>query len=208
LPPPELPVLYPLIDSGVCAARGLDPVALAEAYLRGGARILQLRVKQAPDQDFLLLADRLRAITTEAEALLIINDRVDIALMARADGVHVGQEDLPPESVRHLMGPGAVIGVSTHDRRQADEALRTTASYIAVGPVFGTETKDTGYGPRGLELVRYAANRGKPVVAIGGITIDRAPSVVRAGASSVAVITDLLAGDPEERVRSFIAALR
>ena len=170
--------------------------------------MIQLRVKQGPDQDFLLLADRLRAITGEAGALLIINDRVDIALMARADGVHVGQEDLPVESVRRLMGPGALIGISTHDQRQADQSLRTTASYIAVGPVFGTGTKDTGYGPRGLQLVSYAANRGKPVVAIGGITLDRAPSVALAGASSLAVISDLLAGDPEERVRSFIAALR
>ena len=170
--------------------------------------MIQLRVKQGPDQDFLLLADRLRAITKDAGALLIINDRVDVALMARADGVHVGQEDLSVESARDLLGPHAVIGISTHDQTQADQSLQTTATYIAIGPVFGTGTKETGYGPRGLELVSYAANRGKPVVAIGGITLDRAPSVARAGATSLAVISDLLVGDPEERVRSFIAALR
>jgi thiamine-phosphate pyrophosphorylase len=147
-------------------------------------------------------------MTEDAGALLIINDRVDIALMARADGVHVGQEDLPVESVRDLLGPEALIGISTHDQTQVDQSLQTIATYIAIGPVFGTGTKETGYGPRGLELVRYAANRGKPVVAIGGITLDRAPSVARAGASSLAVISDLLVGDPEERVRSFIAALR
>jgi thiamine-phosphate pyrophosphorylase len=208
LPSPDLPGLYPIVDAGLCAARGMDPVALARACLRGGATVIQLRVKEGSDQDFLLLADRLRAITAEAGALFIVNDRVDIALLARADGVHVGQEDLPVESVRRLMGPAAVIGLSTHNESQADEALQTTASYIAVGPVFGTGTKDTGYGPRGLELVSYAANRGKPVVAIGGMTLIRAPIVARAGASSLAVISDLLAGDPEEKVRRFIAALR
>ena len=111
--------------------------------------------------------------------------------MARAAGVHVGQDDLPPDAVREVLADG-VIGLSTHDAEQVDEALATVADYVAVGPVFGTATKETGYTARGLDLVRRAAGRGKPVVAIGGITLDRAPEVIGAGAGSVAVITDLL----------------
>lgn len=206
--PLEFPALYPIVDTDLCAARGTDPIALAEACLVGGAKIIQLRAKQNTDAAFLSLADRLRTAAHGFGALLIVNDRADIALMSEADGVHVGQEDLPVDAVRRLLGPSAVVGLSTHDRAQVDEALTTTASYVAVGPVFTTETKATGYGPRGLSLVSYAANRGKPVVAIGGITLERAPQVAQAGASGIAVISDLLAGDPEERVRAFIAALR
>jgi thiamine-phosphate pyrophosphorylase len=120
----------------------------------------------------------------------------------------VGQDDLPVEIVRGLLGRDAIVGLSTHDRPQVDAALATSASYVAVGPVFGTSTKDTGYEPRGLDLVRYAAGRGKPIVAIGGITLERAPEVMAAGASAVAVISDLLTGDdPEARARAFLAAL-
>jgi thiamine-phosphate pyrophosphorylase len=125
--------------------------------------------------------------------------------MAGAAGVHVGQEDLPVEAVRSIVGAGAIVGLSTHEPWQIDEAARTSASYIAVGPVFATATKDTGYAARGLELVTYAARLGRPVVAIGGITVENAARVYAAGASSVAVIGDLLAGpDPEARARAFI----
>jgi thiamine-phosphate pyrophosphorylase len=206
--PFDRPALYPIVDAGLCAARGLDPEALGEACLRGGAKIIQLRFKQGSDEAFLALADRLRTATRQHGGLLIVNDRPDIALMSGADGLHVGQEDLPVEAVRSLLGPAAVVGLSSHDEAQADAALSTTASYVAVGPVFTTETKATGYDARGLALVSYAAARGKPVIAIGGITLDRAPLVARAGASGLAVISDLLSGDPEARVRAFIAALR
>ena len=206
--PFDRPTLYPIVDVGLCAARGVDPAALGEACVCAGAKIIQLRFKQGSDTAFLALADRLRTATREHGALLIVNDRPDIALMSGADGVHVGQEDLPVDAVRNLLGPAAVVGLSTHDEAQADAALSTTASYVAVGPVFTTETKATGYDARGLSLVNYAANRGKPIVAIGGITLDRAPQVARAGASGLAVISDLLSGAPEERVRAFIAALR
>jgi thiamine-phosphate pyrophosphorylase len=129
--------------------------------------------------------------------------------MANCAGVHVGQEDLSVEDVRRIVGADAIVGVSTHDRAQVDAALATSASYVAVGPIYSTGTKDTGYAARGLELVAYAANRGKPVVAIGGITLARAPEVLRAGASAVAVITDVLTGgDPEARAREFMDAGR
>ena len=206
--PLEIPALYPIVDTDLCAARGTDPIELAEACLRGGAKIIQLRAKQDTDAAFLSLADRLRTATRQYGAVLIVNDRPDIALMSGAEGVHVGQEDLSVDAIRRLLGPAALVGISTHDQEQVDEALTTTADYVAVGPVFSTETKTTGYDPRGLSLVRYAARGGKPVVAIGGITLARAAQVAEAGASGVAVISDLLSGDPEERVRSFIAALR
>jgi thiamine-phosphate pyrophosphorylase len=188
----------------VCRGRGLDPLAVARACLAGGARLLQLRCKEEGSAAILALADALVADAHRVGGRLIVNDRVDIARMCGADGVHVGQEDLPAEDVRRLLGPAAIVGVSTHDPAQVDRALAGPASYIAVGPIYGTATKETGYGARGLDLVRYAAGRGMPVVAIGGITLDRGADVLAAGASSLAVITDLLADDVEARVRAFM----
>jgi thiamine-phosphate pyrophosphorylase len=139
---------------------------------------------------------------------VIVNDRADVALLTGADGVHVGQTDMPVAAVRAVLGPRAIVGVSTHDREQIDRALESGASDVAVGPIFATGTKDTGYTPRGLDLITYAAGRGLPVTAIGGITLERAPAVAAAGASWLAVISDILVGnDPEARVRAFLAAL-
>jgi thiamine-phosphate pyrophosphorylase len=161
-------------------------------------------VKGEGDARFVALADALVRASHASGARLIINDRADIARIAGADGVHVGQDDLSVDHVRAIVGRAAMIGLSTHDRRQIDEALAGDADYVAVGPVFATSTKETGYEPRGLDLVRYAAGRGKPIVAIGGITLDRAPAVVAAGASYLAVISDLLAtGNPESRARDY-----
>ena len=200
------PRFYPIIDTGVCAGSGISPAELAAACLRGGARLLQLRFKQGSSRECLALADTLVALARPHGARVIVNDRADIALMAGAAGVHVGQEDLPVAAVWALVGPDAIVGLSTHDPAQVDEAVAGPASYIAVGPVFGTATKDTGYPARGLDLVRYAAAKGKGLVAIGGITLANAPSVFAAGAASVAVISDLLAGDdPEARTRAFLA---
>ncbi len=143
-----------------------------------------------------------------AGALVIVNDRPDLARLAGADGVHVGQDDLAVDEVRRILGGEAIVGLSTHDAAQVDAAAGTSASYVAVGPIYGTATKETGYSARGLDLVRHAARTlgggaGTPVVAIGGITLDRAPEVLAAGAASVAVISDLLRGDPELAVRTF-----
>ena len=140
-------------------------------------------------------------------AAVIVNDRADIARMSKAGGVHVGQEDLTPADVRAVAGP-TVVGLSTHTPEQVAEGLASGADYLAVGPIFGTATKETGYDARGLELVQGAAGRGKPIVAIGGMTLERAPSVIAAGAASVAVITDLLTGgDLETRVRDYLRVL-
>ena len=199
--------LYPIIDVDVCAQRGYDPLSLAGACLRGGARLLQLRAKQAPGAALLALADALVAAARAPQALVIVNDRADIARMAGAAGVHVGQDDLPAEDVRRLLPRPAIVGLSTHDDPQLEAALRSSADYVAVGPIYGTTTKDTGYTARGLDLVRAAAGRGKPVVAIGGITLERAAEVAAAGAAALAVISDLLVADPEARVRSYLRAL-
>jgi thiamine-phosphate pyrophosphorylase len=143
-------------------------------------------------------------------ASVIVNDRVDLAKMSRAAGVHVGQDDLAPAAARELLGADAIVGYSTHTTAQIEAALTQPISYVAVGPVFGTATKDTGYRAVGLELVRSAAAlaRGLPVVAIGGITLETAPAVLDAGASCVAVIGDLLAGgDPRGRVAAYARTL-
>jgi thiamine-phosphate pyrophosphorylase len=166
--------------------------------------VLQLRVKSDGSGRFLELAVAVVEEARRFDAAVIVNDRPDIARQAGAAGVHVGQEDLPPAEVRGIIGTG-VIGVSTHDLEQVDAALASAGDYVAVGPIFGTATKDTGYGPRGLNLVRRAAHRGKPIVAIGGITLERAVTVIAAGAASVAVIGDLLnGGDPEARTREYL----
>ena len=199
--------VYPILDVDVCRLRGLDPLAVLDAFLAGGARFVQLRDKTRRTGALVALADAAVSRARTAGAQLIVNDRPDVAKVTGADGVHVGQDDLAVEDVRRILGPGAIVGLSTHDEAQIDRAVATSATYLAVGPIYSTQTKDTGYGARGLDLVRYAASRSgaRPVVAIGGITLERAPEVIAAGAASVAVISDLLAGDPRERVRVFLA---
>lgn len=192
---------------------------LAEAFVAGGARLLQLRAKAISGGEFLELATHIQTIASSAGAVLIVNDRADVARLSGAGGIHVGQDDLPPAAARTIVGPGAVVGFSTHTPAQIDAAIHEPVTYIAIGPVFGTATKETGYAAVGLEGVQYAAASlaraamltGSPqhgLVAIGGITIDRAADVIRAGADSVAVISDLLAtGDPRARVREYLDQL-
>ena len=215
--------LYPILDTDLCRERRLEPLAVLAAFLAGGARFLQLRDKNPSTGARLALAEAVVARAHAAGARVVVNDRPDIARLSGADGVHVGQDDLSVDEVRLIVGDTAIVGLSTHDAAQVEAAMRSTATYIAVGPIYGTSTKDTGYAPRGLDLVRLAAaslrhssgqalrhssgQAGRPVVAIGGITLERAPEVIAAGATSVAVISDLLVGDPAERVRAFLAAL-
>lgn len=172
----------------------------------GGAQCIQLRAKTLPSDRFLELCDDVLTAAASYRALVVVNDRVDLALMSGAPGVHVGQDDLPVSAVRALLGPQAIIGYSTHSVEQIEHAARQLASYIAVGPVFPTRTKDTGYEQVGIRLVAEAVRRshGVPIVAIGGITLDTAPAVWAAGATSVAIISDLLTGgDPRIRVASY-----
>ena len=198
-----LPRLYPILDVDLCRARGLEPLAVLAAFLEGGATFLQLRDKTLSTAERLRLAEAAVSQARAAGARLIVNDRADIARLSGADGVHVGQDDLSVDDVRRIVGPDAIVGLSTHDAAQIEAAARTSASYIAVGPIYSTATKDTGYSARGLDLVRRAVLVGRPVVAIGGITLERAPEVFAAGATSVAVISDLLREDPARMVRLF-----
>jgi len=185
---------------------------LADACLAGGARFLQFRAKHAAGGWFLDVATAIVLRARAAGAVVIVNDRADIARLANAHGVHLGQDDLSPRAARAIVGDAAVVGLSTHTVGQIDAALSHPISYVAVGPVFGTSTKTTGYDAVGVSRVREAARRGRgrglPVVAIGGITLDSAVDVINAGAASIAVIGDLLrTGDPEGRVRAYVERL-
>jgi thiamine-phosphate pyrophosphorylase len=189
---------------------GWAPLDLVRAYLDAGATFIQVRAKGLDSGAFLEVCDGAVAAARPFGAQVIVNDRVDVARLAGAAGVHVGQDDIPPANARDLLGADAIIGFSTHSVDQIDAAVREPVSYIAVGPIFGTRSKDTGYEAVGLDLVREARRRAGslPVVAIGGITLDTAESVLTAGASSVAIIGDLLAtGDPRARAEAYLRAI-
>jgi thiamine-phosphate pyrophosphorylase len=201
------------VDVDAAARAGWQPLDLARAFLDGGARFLQLRAKALSGAEFFDTAAALVALAQRHGARIIVNDRADIARLTGADGVHVGQEDLSPAAVRSLVGEDAIVGLSTHTVEQLDRAANEPVSYVAIGPVFGTATKVTGHERVGLGMVREAARRtaaaGIPLVAIGGITLESAPSVLAAGAASVAVIGDLLSSDnPADRVKAFLNALQ
>jgi thiamine-phosphate pyrophosphorylase len=144
------------------------------------------------------------------QAAFLVNDRADVAALCGADGVHLGQEDLPPEKAQRLLGASSIIGYSTHNREQVIQAARLPVDYIAVGPIFPTATKQDPDPVVGVELIAEARRvTGKPLVAIGGITLENAPAALAAGASAVAVISDLLAApDIETRARQYLAALK
>jgi len=149
------------------------------------------------------------ALARESAAIVIINDRADIAKLAGADGVHLGQEDLAPSAARAILGSSAIIGRSTHSAAQIGQAAKEPVDYVAIGPVFETATKVTGYEAVCLGMVSVAAKSGLPVVAIGGIKLANAASVIAAGATSVAIISDLLAsGDPAARTTAYLNELR
>ena len=195
---PKTPFLYAIVDASMLGSRSLTEwVRLIAGEDR--APVLQWRFKGLADAEALEGARELRAATREASVLLFINDRPDIARMVEADGVHLGQEDLEPADVRLLL-PRALIGVSTHNPRQFEEALASPADYIAVGPVFRTASKESPDPVVGIEFVSWASARTpRPIVAIGGLNAANAPSVVRAGARSLAVISELMkAEDPRE----------
>ena len=182
-----LPRLYAIAD----ASFG-DPVNLAHSLFDGGARLVQVRNKNAGARQFLEQVETILRIAPR-DARVLVNDRVDIALLAGAHGVHLGQDDLPIAEARRLLGPQSMIGFSTHNIAQAISASGFPIDYIAVGPVFVTTTKENPDPVLGLEnLHEICAKVQKPVVAIGGITLETAPSVLAAGAASLAVIGGIL----------------
>jgi thiamine-phosphate pyrophosphorylase len=186
-----LPRFYPILDTATLHLRGLDAVVAAEALLTAGARILQLRHKAHFDRATYADAQRIASMCRESGTLFVINDRVDIAMLLDA-AVHVGQDDLPPSDARNLIGPRRVVGFSTHNETQFRAATREAIDYVALGPIYGTVSKQNPDPQVGLdELRRLKPLAQVPLVAIGGITRSTAPEVWAAGADSVAVVGDL-----------------
>jgi thiamine-phosphate pyrophosphorylase len=187
-----------------------EPGDWARRLAEAGAGIIQYRDKQAPAQELLRVAGLLSVLSRSLNFRFVVNDRPDIAALSGAGGVHVGQDDLPVEAARRICGPDCWVGVSTHNLEQLRAAAATSADYIAVGPVYATSTKANPEPVVGLEFVRQArALTRKPLVAIGGITAERAMEVYAAGADSVAVAADLArAPDLTARVQTYLQAAR
>jgi thiamine-phosphate pyrophosphorylase len=181
----------------------------AQRLAAAGVRLLQYRNKQASARELFESARRLSSLLIPQGVTFVVNDRADVALASDASGVHVGQEDLGAAAARSVMGVGKLLGVSTHNLDQFKDAVQTSADYVAVGPVFSTSTKANPDPVVGIELIRRIRPlTEKPIVAIGGITLERAAEVLQAGADSVAVISDiLLAPDPGRRARNYIELL-
>jgi thiamine-phosphate pyrophosphorylase len=196
------PKLYPIVDAEALRARGVSLLQMASGLKAAGVTLLQYRDKTGDDRTILRNAEMLVELFEGTGAKLIMNDRADLMMLARWDGVHLGQEDLSPEDARIVIGDGRVIGVSTHTDEQVRAAEATRADYVAIGPVFATGTKANAAPVVGLEGVRRArALTTKPLAAIGGITRENARSVIEAGADSVAVIGGLFGdGEPVESV--------
>jgi thiamine-phosphate pyrophosphorylase len=201
-----LPRLYVILDPA------LLPVSEKECTQKlvdAGVRLLQYRNKSASSRELLRSCRELASLLSPLGVSFFVNDRADVAFLAGATGVHLGQEDLGAEQARSIVGEAKAVGVSTHNLAQFKQAAATSVDYIAVGPIFGTNTKANPDPVVGIDFLREVRPlTGKPVVAIGGITLDRAPEVIKAGADSVAVISDILcAPDPGRRARQYIDLL-
>jgi thiamine-phosphate pyrophosphorylase len=197
----ELPQLYPLTDA---ALSGLSHAEQVKRLMDGGATLIQLREKDLSPMEFYRQAKAALRVARQRRVRIIINDRVDLALALRADGVHLGQDDLPPDAARRLLGENAIIGLSTHNADQARQAVTFPVNYLAIGPVFSTATKrDTAreVGLEGVQAVRSAVGA-MPLVAIGGITEANARQVIDAGADAVALISALLSRPEETIIRT------
>jgi thiamine-phosphate pyrophosphorylase len=201
-----LPRLYVILDAALVT---IPETECAEKLAAAGVRLLQYRNKRARARELFEGSKRLASLLVPRDVAFVVNDRADVAAAAGASGVHVGQEDLGAEAARSVIGAGKLLGVSTHNMEQFKEAAATSADYVAIGPVFSTSTKANPDPVVGIEMIRRVRGlTDKPVVAIGGITLERAAEVIRAGADSVAVVSDiLLAPDPGQRARQYIELL-
>jgi len=199
----QLPPFYPILDTGAVLAPCLDPVHVAAEILDGGARILQFRHKAFLSRQAFEWLEQMAGLARRAGATFVVNDRADLAKLFGAV-LHVGQEDLLPSVARRVVGPDAVIGYSTHNEAQLRAAMHEPADYVALGPIFGTATKenpDATVGVAELRRLRPIA-KDRPLVAIGGITRANALQVRNAGADSVAVAADLFPDDGNIRTRT------
>jgi len=192
--------LYPITDQHISGLSHAEQVVLLNNC---GATLIQLREKLDPPVKFFEQAESAVRVARDLGAKIIINDRVDIALAVKADGVHLGQEDLPPDAARRILGSEAIIGFSTHTLNQARLAAQMPVDYVAIGPIFSTTTKQSANAPVGLDgLARVREALGAiPLVAIGGITSENIGAVIKAGADVVAVIGDIWAPAKDSRVR-------
>jgi thiamine-phosphate pyrophosphorylase len=201
------PSLYVVLDRMAAKGRSLEEIL--DAAIAGGCRMVQLREKEWPSGRLLPLAERLRDRCRRAGVSFIVNDRVDLAVAVGADGVHLGQDDLPVAAARALLRPGMVLGRSTHSVAQARDAQAEGADYIAVGSMFPTQTKPDFelVGPELIRTIRPGITA--PLVGIGGVTRENVAQVIRAGADGVAVISAVCgAPDPAAATRDFLAAIR
>ena len=201
------PSLYAILDEQLTKT---PVVKCAKELAAAGVELIQYRAKELSLRAYFATCSSLAEALATANARLIINDRPDIAAMVGAGGVHVGQDDLAPRDARKICGSGRWVGVSTHNLEQVSAAAHAPVDYIAVGPIFATSTKRKPDAPVGTSLIREARKlTKKPIVAIGGITLERAPEVFAAGASSIAVVRDLLdAPDPAARAREFLSVAK
>lgn len=186
--------IYAITDNNLSLGRGV--VEVVSALLAADVKIIQYREKKKKAGEMLRECEALRAITREAGAFFIVNDHIDIAMLVGADGVHVGQDDLPVEKVRELVGPDCVIGLSTHLPEQAAAAVKSGADYIGVGPLYATQTKEDVCAPVGLEYLEYVAkNLSVPFVAIGGIKRHNIGEVVKRGAKYCCLVSELVGAE-------------
>lgn len=203
-----LPRLYAILDQQRTGGRLIEDIC--QELLRAGLRLFQYRHKRGSSREMLETVSRLLPMIRRESGLLMVNDRADVALVAGADGVHLGQEDLPAERARGILRPGQLVGQSTHNLGQLRRSDASSADYVAFGPVFATTGKDAPdptVGLHGLDEARRATS--KPLVAIGGITAQNARQVIAHGADSVAVMSGLLgAGDLSARAQEFLNALQ
>jgi thiamine-phosphate pyrophosphorylase len=201
-----LPRLYVILDAALLT---IPETECARQLVDAGVRLLQYRNKTASSRELLESSKRLSVELMPRGITFVVNDRADVAVLASASGIHVGQEDLGVEEAREVVGQDRLVGVSTHNRAQFEQAVASSADYIAVGPIFSTSTKLNPDPVVGTALIRQVRPlTDKPIVAIGGITLENATEVVRAGADSVAVISDILrARKPGERARQFLEML-
>jgi thiamine-phosphate pyrophosphorylase len=204
-----LPPFYPILDTEVALKRGIDPVNAAQQILDAGAQALQFRHKGFLSREAFGWLEQIAEITHRAGATLVVNDRADLAKLFGA-ALHLGQDDLPPSVARRVVGPGAIVGFSTHNEAQLLAACAEPADYHALGPIFGTVTKENPDPTVGLaELRRLRPLSNRPLVAIGGITRANARQVLDAGADSVSVIGDLFPedGNIQARAREWIRGI-
>ncbi len=198
-----LPPLYVILDAALLPS---DPIELTKRMLDAGARLFQYRNKTSSSRELLLASQALCLTVRQHGGAFLVNDRADISHLAAANGVHLGQDDLSVSAVRKIAGNECLIGLSTHTVQQFEAAVESEADYIAVGPIFPTSGKQNPDPVIGVDFIRAVRkSTSKPIVAIGGISLERAREVIDAGADSIAVISDILkAKNPADRVRKYL----